>query len=165
LRRENGLQRNLIGAEVPVRFELPEAKLRLRGKIDVIFAGEDGVELRDFKTGRTKTDSEKLARDAKDNFQLRSYALAYELLNDAAPACVTLDYVVTGTEGTARLSKLILQNHRDKLSKLADAIRNREFAPNPSGMHKCAAIRYYGTGEFDEMADQLLTLKGTGHEA
>jgi DNA helicase-2/ATP-dependent DNA helicase PcrA len=80
LARDSG-GRRVIGSELPIRFEVPEAKLRLRGKIDALFESERGVELRDFKTGRTKTDPEKLAKDAKTNLQLRSYALAYETLN------------------------------------------------------------------------------------
>ncbi len=140
----------IVGSEVPVRFEIPEAKLRLRGKIDALFQREDGMEIRDFKTGRNKTDVEKLVKLAKDNFQLRSYALACEQLRGSLPAAVVLDYVVTGVEGEARLSATIVRNHRAKLIEMANNIRNREFAPNISAMHVCAAIKYYGTGEQEE---------------
>jgi hypothetical protein len=112
--------------------------------------------LRDFKTGRTKTDAEKLARDAKENFQLRTYALAYEMLNGRAPAEVVLDYVVTGVQGRAVLSPTILRNHRAKLGGLAERIRSRDFAANPSPLHQCAAIRYYGTGEQDSLVETLM---------
>jgi DNA helicase II / ATP-dependent DNA helicase PcrA len=148
--------RKVVGSEVPVRFELPEAKLRLRGKIDALFETSEGLELRDFKTGRTKTDAEKLARDAKENFQLRTYALAYEMLNGRAPAEVVLDYVVTGVQGRAVLSPTILRNHRAKLGGLAERIRSRDFAANPSPLHQCAAIRYYGTGEQDSLVETLM---------
>ena len=159
LAREEGSARKVIGSEVPIRFEVPESKLRLRGKIDALFETPDGVELRDFKTGRTKTDPEKLSKEAKDNFQLRAYALAYEALNGRPPGMVTLDYVVTETEGSAQLSAAILRNQREKLGKLADRIRNNEFAPNTSPMHRCPAIRYYGTGERDEILDDLARQK------
>jgi DNA helicase-2/ATP-dependent DNA helicase PcrA len=148
--------RNVVGSEVAIRFELPEAKLRLKGKIDALFETAGGIELRDFKTGRTKTNTEKLAREAKENLQLRSYALAYKILNGQAPALVTLDYIVTGVEGTASLSARILQNHRDKLGVLAERIRAHDFAPNPSPLHSCAAIRYYGTGEQDAIIEEIL---------
>jgi ATP-dependent exoDNAse (exonuclease V) beta subunit len=160
VKRESELKRTVVGSEVPIKLDLPEAKLRLRGKIDALFETSDGVELRDFKTGRTKTDPEKLAKEAKDNFQLRTYALAYELLRGKAPAQVVLDYVVTGAEGAASLSATILRNHRAKLETLATSIRNREFAPNPSPMHACAAIRYYGTGEADELLEAAMTAQG-----
>lgn len=154
--RETTANRIIIGSEVPVRFEIPEAKLRLRGKIDALFACEDGFEIRDFKTGRGKTDAEKLSKAAKDNFQLRSYALAWEQLRGAAPSAVVLDYVVTMVEGEAALSPTILRNHRGKLADMADRIRQRDFAPNPSAMHECAAIRYFGTGEQEEQAELAL---------
>jgi DNA helicase-2/ATP-dependent DNA helicase PcrA len=151
--RESQTPRVVVGSELPIRFELPEAKLRLRGKIDILFARADGLEVRDFKTGRTKTDAEQLAKSAKQNFQLRTYALACQMLKGEIPAAVVLDYVVTMTEGEAVLSAKILQNHAAKLSQLADDIRARKFAPNPSALHNCAAIRYYGTGEIEELQD------------
>jgi hypothetical protein len=77
-------------------------------------------------------------------------------LNGQAPALVTLDYIVTGVEGTASLSARILQNHRDKLGVLAERIRAHDFAPNPSPLHSCAAIRYYGTGEQDAIIEEIL---------
>lgn len=163
-KREEREQRVIIGSEVPVRFEIPEAKLRLRGKIDALFDRQDGYEIRDFKTGRTKTDAEKLAKSAKDNFQLRSYALVCEQLRGVAPAAVTLDYVVTMVEGEAKLSPAILRNHRDKLIAMAARIRAREFAPNQSAMHQCAAIRFYGTGEQDELAELAARME-VSHEA
>ena len=151
--REETVVRNIIGSEVPIRFELAEAKLRLRGKIDALFESGGGYEIRDFKTGRTKTDPEKLSKLAKDNFQLRSYAVACEQLRGHAPSAVVLDYVVTMVEGYAELSPTILKNHRGKLKQLADSIRQHDFAPSPSAMHECAAIRFYGTGERDELME------------
>jgi DNA helicase-2/ATP-dependent DNA helicase PcrA len=154
LRREPATGRRIIGSEVPIRFEIPEAKLRLRGKIDALFETAEGVQIRDFKTGRGKTDAEKLSKQAKDNFQLRTYALAYEQLRGSALSEVVLDYVVTMVEGQAVLTDTILRNHRTKLAAMADLIRTRQFAPNPSALHTCAAIRYYGTGEQDELREQ-----------
>jgi RecB family exonuclease len=147
--RETSVPKDILGSEVAVSFEIPEAKLRLRGKIDAYYNTPDGVELRDFKTGR-KTDAEKLSKDAKDNFQLRTYALAYEILKSQLPARVTLDYVVTGVEGSAEMSRRLIDNHRDKLITFANKIRAREFAPNTNTFHKCAAITYYGAEEGDE---------------
>jgi DNA helicase-2/ATP-dependent DNA helicase PcrA len=150
--REQVAGRVIVGCEVPVRFEIGDAKLRLRGKIDALFERPEGFEIRDYKTGRTKYDTEKLAKAAKENFQLRSYATALEQLRGVYPAAVVLDYVVTGAEGEAVLTPAIMRNHRDKLAVLAERIRARDFAPNPSAMHQCAAITFYGTGEADEAA-------------
>jgi DNA helicase-2/ATP-dependent DNA helicase PcrA len=153
LNREQSTPRIIVGSEVPVRFDVSEARLHLRGKIDVLFERLDGLEIRDFKTGRTKTDADKLSKSAKTNFQLRTYALACEQLRGSAPAAVVLDYVVTMIEGEAVLTPAILRNHRDKLAEMADRIRQRDFAPNPSPMHQCAAIRYYGIGEQEESGE------------
>jgi RecB family exonuclease len=147
-----------LGSEVSIRLDVPEAKLRLRGKIDALFTTADGVEIRDFKTGRNKTDQEKLNALAKNNFQLRTYALAYEALNGTAPAGVVLDYVVTGVEGEAALSPTVLRNHREKLISMAAKIRDGEFAPNESPFHVCAASKYFGSGEKDELIDESLRL-------
>lgn len=150
--REGQTARVVLGVEMPIRFEIPEARLRLRGKIDLLEQDEEGSVVRDFKTGRTKTDASKLDKLTKDNFQLRTYALALEVLQGLAPSTVVLDYVVTGVEGSARFSPTILRNHRDKLVTMAENIRARAFAPNASSLHVCSAIRYYGTGEADELA-------------
>ncbi len=151
--REDAAERVVKGVELPIRLEIPEAKLRLKGRIDALFMVEGGIELRDYKTGRTKTDPEKLSAESKESKQLRSYALAFEIMSGEAPARVTLDYVVTGAEGEAELSSRILKNHREYLAKVAEKIRNREFAPKASAFHTCAAIKYYGTGEAEEAAE------------
>jgi DNA helicase-2/ATP-dependent DNA helicase PcrA len=155
LSREAGLTRVVSAVEQPIRFELPEYKIRLRGKIDAVFVVEGGVELRDYKTGRSKTDKTKLDKATKDNFQLRSYALAYERLGMAKVVRVVLDYVVTGIEGEATYSATIMRNHTAKLGALAERIRQHDFAPQEGGLHKCAAAQYYGTGERDELALEL----------
>jgi DNA helicase-2/ATP-dependent DNA helicase PcrA len=157
--REEQTSRRILASEQPIRFELPEGKLRLRGKIDAIYAGDEGLELRDFKTGRTKTSSEKLAADAKTNFQLRTYALAYQIMKAETPATMALDYVVTGVEGVASVTSQILKNHQEKLIGLAGKIRAGEFQPNPSPVHNCAAIKYYGTGEQDDLLQDSLRRK------
>jgi hypothetical protein len=69
---------------------------------------------------------------------------------------VVLDYIVARVEGASELSAAILMNHRTKLGDMADKIRNREFAPKPSPLHQCAAIKYYGSGELDELMELSL---------
>jgi RecB family exonuclease len=149
--REEAAGRGVEGSEVAIRLEVEAAGLSLKGKIDAMFDRPDGLEIRDYKTGRNKYDADKLAKAAKENFQLRSYALTYQLLRGEAPAAVVLDYIVTGTEGEAQLTPAIMRNHADKLASMADRIRQHDFAPNPSAMHHCAAIQYYGTGEAEEL--------------
>ncbi len=139
----------IVASELPFKLEIAEAKLRVSGKIDAVFSSREDIEIRDFKTGR-KTDSERLVQDAKGSLQLRTYALAYETMTGQLPAAVTLDYLVTDVQGTAELSPRIMTNHRRKLGAMAAAIRAGRFAPKPSNLHQCAAIRYYGTAGEEE---------------
>jgi len=151
VRRERNSCRQILGSEVPIMLDIAEAKMRLRGRIDAYFTTEAGVEIRDFKTGLRK-DAAKIAEAAKKSFQLRAYAMAYQVMNGELPQSVTLDYVVTGVEGSAQLTPQIMTNFRGKLVKLAEGIRNRQFAPAPrSDYHLCAAFKYYG--EADESVD------------
>jgi RecB family exonuclease len=146
------VQRRILGSEVKIILELPEAKLRIRGRIDAYFDTPDGIEIRDFKTGRGKTDPEKMLEMVKKNFQLRTYALAYQQLNQVTPAKVSLDYLVTQTEGSAELSAKILSNHWQKLVELAGRIRRKDFVPAPSSpFHHCAATKFYGDEDPDEL--------------
>jgi len=130
--------------ELPIKLEVPEAKLRLSGRIDATIMTAEGLEIRDFKTGNI-SDADKLIDKAKISFQLRTYALAIEQLTGTAPAWVTLDYVVTGAEGQVSLTAAVLANHRDKLIKLAERLRKRDFGPGaPSAFNTAAAFTYYG---------------------
>jgi DNA helicase-2/ATP-dependent DNA helicase PcrA len=156
-RQGDRVDREITAAEQPVHFEIPAVKLKIRGKIDALFDLGPGIEIADFKTGRNKTDPEKLARTAKDSFQLRTYALAYQINKGVAPEKVTLDYVVTGIEGSANLSTTILKNHREKLGEMAGRIRALDFKPTPSPNHTCSAFKFYGTGELDEIAEMALS--------
>ena len=144
--REQKSDRKVLGSEVPIRVEIPEAKLRVRGRLDAYFQTSEGIELRDFKTGR-KTDPESLARSAKSSIQLRTYAMAFQEMTGKKVDQVVLDYVVSGVEGVAILTPKILQNHRDKLISISNGIRSREFKPKPSNVHECAAIKYFGNVE------------------
>lgn len=156
VKRETSTSRRPMGFEVPVRFEMPEAKLRMRGKIDAIFQVDDGLSLRDYKTGRSVTTADKLAMKAKNNFQLRTYALIAARTGMGEVVEIVLDHVVVGVEGIANLSPKIMANHHDKLLKMAKNIRDRQFAPASEGGHVCQAVRYYGTGERDELAEELM---------
>jgi ATP-dependent exoDNAse (exonuclease V) beta subunit len=157
--REEAQQRPVLSTEQPVRFELPEAKLRLKGRLDATFAGVSGIEVRDFKTGHLR-DQEAVEKRIKDSgsreaFQLRTYALAVEQLTGQPPAQVTLDYVVTGAEGSVSLTSRVLANHREKLQSLAERIRARDFAPlAASAFHQPAAYRYWGTEEDEAGSDK-----------
>lgn len=146
--REESAKRKLRSSEEPFSLVIPEARLKIRGRIDLTCETPVGLEIRDFKTGR-KRDTEKISADAKKSLQLRTYALALQEMTGAAPTKVVLDYVVTGVEGEAELSSTILKNHRAKLASIAEKIRKKEFAPNPDPFHNCSSYRYWGSGDDD----------------
>lgn len=150
--REATTERFIRSSEQPLTLEIPEAKLRLRGRMDATFGIGTDLEIRDFKTGSLH-DAEKLAEKAKKSFQLRTYALAVQALTGSAPESVTLDYVVTGVEGTAHLTPAILKNHHAKLIDLAARLRARDFAPSaPSSFSQPAAYKYYGNEDDGDSA-------------
>ena len=147
LAREASIDREVLASEYAIRYELTECKLRLSGRIDAMFTTSEGLEVRDFKTGNL-SDTEKIAAKAKDSFQLRAYALAIEQDRGTPPTVVTLDYVVTGSEGSAKLTPLLLKNFRTKLISLAERLRERDFHPgSPSSFNPSAAFRYYGNDD------------------
>jgi DNA helicase-2/ATP-dependent DNA helicase PcrA len=147
LLREAHSEKRVLATELPIKFELPEFKLRLIGRIDATFETPDGLEVRDFKTG-VRRDADKLADEAKKSLQLRTYALALAEKIGRTPSCVTLDYVVTGVTGTAELTPRILVNHRIKLGQLAERLRAHDFDPGtPSDHNHAKVFKYFGVGE------------------
>jgi ATP-dependent exoDNAse (exonuclease V) beta subunit len=152
--REERAKRTLRASEESFSLVVEGAKLRVKGRIDASFETPEGIEIRDFKTGRAR-DAEKLSERAKNkSLQLRTYAVAIQEMTGEVPARVVLDYVVTGTEGVAVLSPRILANHRDKLTEIADRIRKHEFMPKKDLYHTCVAYRYWGEAEADEISEE-----------
>ncbi|MEX0932100.1 MAG: ATP-dependent DNA helicase [Candidatus Saccharimonadales bacterium] len=145
--REEKINREIVSTEEKFRLTFPEHKLVIKGRIDAVFKTKDGLEVRDFKTGRGGRDTDKLSDKAKENLQLRTYALAIKETEGQIPVQVVLDYVVTGKEGTANLSERIINNHKDKIVQIAEDIRSRKFEPNASPLHSCIAHRYWGKAE------------------
>ena len=60
---------------VEQEFEMPVGGLRVRGRIDAIFGMDDGVEIVDFKTGRSQPTKAQAAAD----LQLGIYGLGFDL--------------------------------------------------------------------------------------
>lgn len=147
--REENRSERIKNSEEPINLKIPEARLKLKGRIDAIFETASGLEVRDFKTGRLR-DKDRLDDKAKNNFQLRTYALAAQEMTGKIPEKVVLDYVVTGVEGEAKLTPKILENHRHKLAQIADGIRARNFEPSKNMYHKCIAHKYWGSEDTDE---------------
>jgi len=125
--------------EQPFEFELPESKLRVRGRIDAVFE-DSGVEIRDYKTSQVD-DQKKADKNAKDSLQLATYALAWELMTQKQPAKLVLDYVETGVEGSIAPTDKTRDALLIKIQQVVDGIRSGDFAPR--GNHFYCVHRKY----------------------
>jgi RecB family exonuclease len=104
-----------LETEKPFNVELPDAKLKIIGRIDAVYQRDNGVEIRDFKTGTSVTTAEKAKSRATGSNQLTLYALAWQLQHDEMPALLTLDFVETGQIGSVRKQAKSLETLTAKL--------------------------------------------------
>ena len=118
--------------EFPFEFELPDAKVRIRGRMDAVVEGENGVEVRDYKTSEVD-DSKKADKKAKDSLQLATYALAWKTMMGKLPELTTLDYIETGVRGAFIPTDTSIEALLIKIQQIADGIRIGDY--QPSGNH------------------------------
>jgi DNA helicase II / ATP-dependent DNA helicase PcrA len=146
--REQAENRVIRSVEEPFIYTLTDEKIRIRGRIDATFVIDDGIEIRDFKTG-VKHKQASLDRQAKSSLQLRTYALSLLEQEGIETKRVVLDYIMTGSEGVAELSSRVLDGHRDKLTKMVSRMKNWQFDPSSSSQHNCHYEKYWGK-DYDE---------------
>lgn len=113
--------------EQPFEFELPDLKLRVRGRIDAVFEAGD-VEIRDYKTSEVD-DQKKADKNARDSLQLAVYALAWETMTNLQPSKLILDYVETGVEGQTTPTDKSRQDLLTKIQQVTQGIRSGDFRP------------------------------------
>jgi len=118
--------------EMPFEFELPDMKIRIRGRMDAVVESDLGVEIRDYKTSEVD-DQKKADKKAKDSLQLATYALAWETMMGSMPTSTTLDYIETGIKGTSTPTDKSKEQLLIKIQQVVDGIRSGNFAP--SGNH------------------------------
>ena len=114
--------------EMPFEFELPDIKVRIRGRMDAVVEGEDGVEIRDYKTSEVD-DQKKADKKAKDSLQLATYALAWKSMMGDLPQKTTLDYIETGVRGESTPTDSAIEALLIKIQQAANGIRSGDFAP------------------------------------
>lgn len=112
--------------EMPFEFELPDKQVRIRGRMDAVIEGENGVEVRDYKTSQVD-DAKKADKKAKDSLQLATYALAWKSMMGNLPARTTLDYVETGVRGTFEPTDTSNESLLQKIQQVAKGIRSGEY--------------------------------------
>ncbi len=121
----------LVEKEFQVR--LAEEDIVLHGRMDVVL-DEDGVEIRDYKTGRKDYDEKKLKAKASASTQLAVYALAWQINHDELPARVALHYVDDDMVGAVTKQPKSIETLRIKLAQAAEEVRAGKFEPR--GQHK-----------------------------
>jgi DNA helicase-2/ATP-dependent DNA helicase PcrA len=119
-----------LETEKPFNVELPDAKLKIIGRIDAVYQRDNGVEIRDFKTGTSVTTAEKAKSRATGSNQLTLYALAWQLQHDEMPALLTLDFVETGQIGSVRKQAKSLET---LTAKLHDMVVDLQAGTYPAG--------------------------------
>jgi DNA helicase-2/ATP-dependent DNA helicase PcrA len=124
-----------VGAVPPVAVERPFA-FRLgadlvRGRMDRIDAGPDGVVITDYKTSDVH-DQRRADAKARDSLQLDVYALAHEAETGTLPREMRLHFLDTGLVGHTKPDGERLEKSRQKLSQAADSIRAGRFDPKPN---------------------------------
>lgn len=118
-----------VAVERPFKVHIPNSKLILKGRIDVVMPAGRGVEIRDYKTSTSATTPEKAKRATSGSKQLDMYALAWRLQNDEMPELVSLDFVQTNQLGSIKKQPKTLDSLELKLAEMAENILSGNFKP------------------------------------
>jgi DNA helicase-2/ATP-dependent DNA helicase PcrA len=121
-----------IASEKPFRIHIPDSRLILKGRMDVVMPTENGVEIRDYKTSTSATTPEKAKASAQRSKQLDMYALAWRLTTNEMPASVALDFVQTNQIGRIKKQAKTLDTLEKILAEMAENILAGKFEPGYS---------------------------------
>lgn len=122
----------------PIEIDLGDGRvLRVSGKIDRIDRREDGLVLRDYKTGRAPRDDGGVFRGGKQ-LQIPFYVLAAaKLLPGERVADAFLDYVDGGRQVAFRPEIAHGPEFRDLLRRLVDLVARGVFVQEPGACDFC----------------------------
>jgi DNA helicase-2/ATP-dependent DNA helicase PcrA len=112
-----------------VEFYLKIGDNTIKGKIDRIDELKEGIEIIDYKTGKTKT---KLKEDEKD--QLLIYQLAAERVLGLKPLKLTFYYLEEGKKISFIADPKTKESFPKKIEETIENIKKSEFLPTP-GWH------------------------------
>lgn len=117
-------------------FKLKIDDVTINGKIDRIDETEEGIEIIDYKTGKTK-DQKTVDKDE----QLSLYALASNEAFGLNPNRVSLYFVETGQKISTIKSPKQLENTKKKLTKDIQKIKSSKFKATPNKI-RCKFCEY-----------------------
>ena len=116
-----------IETEKPFNVEIPEAKLRFRGRLDAVYDTEGGIEIRDYKTSTKVRTAEQAKSRTTSSKQLALYALAWQLEHGELPAKLTLDFVETGQHYSVKKQARSLESLAAKLKQMVDDLNSSHY--------------------------------------
>src|SRR5690606_14265383 len=122
-----------LGVEESFEVKLEPEGVLLRGKMDVVL-DNDGVEIRDYKTGNKVRDEAAAKKRATASSQLTMYALAWQVLHDELPARLSLEFVDTGAIGKVKKTQKGIDGLRSRLTAAVEELRAGNFPPG-KGRH------------------------------
>jgi DNA helicase-2/ATP-dependent DNA helicase PcrA len=114
----------ILHVEKPFNLVLADIKLVVRGRYDAVFATENGVEIRDFKTSEVK-DEKAAQKRVRDSLQLKIYSLAWQQLQNSTVERVSLLFVEESI--VAAMPAPDSNKTLAKLGTIADNILSGEF--------------------------------------
>ncbi|HSX36578.1 MAG TPA: ATP-dependent DNA helicase, partial [Patescibacteria group bacterium] len=116
-----------IESEWGFELALRDLPLTIRGKIDAIYRLDNGVEIRDFKTGTSVRTTEQAKSRATASQQLTLYAFAWLELRGDMPAKLTLDFVETNQLGSVKKQPKSLLTLHSKLQTMVEQLSAGHF--------------------------------------
>ena len=131
----------VVGREKKFKFDLPEIGVSITGKIDRIDRDGDLLRVVDYKTSRKKG-------KAKDSLQMALYteALSRDAVDDIEgnPGSAVLHFLRHGDdpESIHTFSEKELSDQQEKIAKVTQGIRERNFEPRPNEYGVCKWCDY-----------------------
>jgi len=131
----------VVGREKKFKFDLPEIGVRITGKIDRIDRDGEFLRVVDYKTSRKKG-------KAKESLQMALYteALSRDAVDDiqGEPGSAVLHFLRHGDdpESIHTFSEKELSDQQEKISKVTQGIRERNFEPSPNEYGVCKWCDY-----------------------
>lgn len=116
----------VLHIEHDFEVRLEEQDIILHGRIDAVL-DDNGVEIRDYKTGLNGYDEKTAKTKASASQQLAVYALAWQLANGQLPARVALHYVDEDVIGAVSKRAQSFETLQKKLEEAAENIRNNNY--------------------------------------
>lgn len=121
--------------EEPFEITLEPENIILHGRMDVVLDGENGPEIRDYKTGTSVQTAEK-ARSRASSQQLTMYALAWSEMHGHIPR-VSLQFVDTDLIGGVNKTRRGLDSLRTNLAKAVTNMKEGHFPPGTFRHDRC----------------------------